>query len=70
MITSLMNQIKISKSSQSKNDSPKSQYNTTVVPAKKRYPLLECAYSTKISGMWNIKNDINSPKLYELLTKA
>ena len=70
MITSLMKQIKTSKSSQCKNDSPKAQDTATVVPANKRYPLLECAYSTKISGMWNIKHDINSPKLYELLTKT
>ena len=69
MITSVMDQIKISKYSPDQKDSPKNQDPTTVSPANKRSPPLEGGYSTKISGMWNLKHDISSPKFYELLIK-
>ena len=40
---------------------------TTVVPANRRAPPLEGENSNKIGGMWNLKHEIRSPKLYELL---
>ena len=42
---------------------------STVVPANRRAPPLDCGHSTKIGGMWNLKHDIRSTKLYELLIK-
>ena len=51
MIASMMGQIKISKSSLDKKDSPKSQDTTTVVPANKKSPPMEGGHSTKIGGM-------------------
>ena len=51
IIASMMDQIKISKSSPDKKDSPKSQDTTTVVPANKKSPPLEGGHSTKIGGM-------------------
>ena len=42
---------------------------TTVVPTNRRDPQLEGGHSTKIVGMWTLKNDISSPKLYDLLIK-
>ena len=47
MIRSMMDQIKISKSSPCKKDSPKAQDPTTVVPANKKAPPLEGGNSTK-----------------------
>ena len=67
MITSMMDQIKILKSSTYKKDSPKDQNTTTVVPANKKYPSLEGGHSTKIGGMWTLKHDIGSPNFYEIL---
>ena len=43
---------------------------TTVVPANRRAPPLEGENSNKIGGMWNLKHEIRSPKLYELLMKT
>ena len=67
MITSMVDQIKISKSSTDRKDSQKYQYHTTVVLANKRYPPLEDVNYTKVGGMWTLKHEIISPKLYELL---
>ena len=67
IIASMMNQIKISKSSPDKKDSPKAQDTTTVVPANKKSPPLEGGHSTKIGGMWTLKHEIGSPKFYELI---
>ena len=50
-------------------DSPKSQDLATVVLDKKRYPPLRVGHSTKIGGMWILKQEIISPKLYKLLVK-
>ena len=70
MITSMMDQIKTSKYSPDKKDSPKSQYPTTVVPDTKKASPLEGGHSTKIGGMWTLKREISSPKFYELLIKT
>ena len=67
MIASIMDQIKISKASPDKKDPPKAQDNTTVVSDNKKSPQLKCGNSTKIGGMWTLKHEIRSPKLYELL---
>ena len=53
-----------------KMDSQKSQDPDTVVPAKKKAPPLEGGNSMKNDGMWTLKNEINSPKLYELTIKT
>ena len=70
IIASMMDQIKFSKSSLDKKDSPKFQDTTTVVPAKNRAPQLEGGDSTKIGDMWTLKHDISSPKFYEILIKT
>ena len=67
MITSMMDQIIISKSSLDRKDPPKDKDPTTVVPANKRYQPLEVGNCTNIGGMWNIEHEISSPKFYELL---
>ena len=64
MIASIMDKIKISKSSPEKKDSPKSYDPTTVVPYNKKGPPLEGRHYTKIGGMWNLKHDIILPKFY------
>ena len=64
MITSMMDKIKISKSSPDNKDSPKDQYHTTVVSAKNRAPPLEGGHYINIGGMWTLKYEISSPKLY------
>ena len=64
MITSMMDQIKNSKSSPDQKDSPKAQYPTTVVPDKNRDPPLEGGHYTKNSGMWTLKHETRSPKCY------
>ena len=51
IIGSMMDQIKISKSSPDKKDSQKAQDTTTVVPANKKSPPMEGGHSTKIGGM-------------------
>ena len=67
MITTIMDQIKISKSSPDKKDWPKAKDLTTVVPANKRAPPLEGGNYMKIGGMWNIKHENISPKFYKLI---
>ena len=65
-----MDQIKMSKSSPSQKDSPNPQYPTTMLPTKSRYPPLDVGHSTKLCGMWTLKHEIRSPKLYELLVNT
>ena len=66
----MMDQIKISRSSPDKKDTPKAQYTTTVVPSNKKDPSLEGGHYKKIGGMCTLKHEISSPKLYELLIKT
>ena len=61
MITSMVDQIKISKSSNEKKDSQKDQYPTTVVLANKRDQPLEGGHYSKVGGMWALKHEIISP---------
>ena len=70
MIASMMDQIKISKSSLEKKDPTKSQDPTTVVPSNKKDPPLEGGHSTKDGGMWTLKHETISPKFYELPIKT
>ena len=49
---------------------PKAQDPSTVVPANKKAPLLEGGHSTKIGGMRTLKNEIRSPKFYEIIIKT
>ena len=41
-----------------------------MVPNNKRAPPLDGGYSTKSFGMWNLKQEIRSPKFYELLVNT
>ena len=61
IIASMMDHIKILKSSPDQKDSPKSHYSTTMVTDNRKVFPLEGGYSTKIGGMWTLKNDIISP---------
>ena len=70
MFKSIMNQIKISKSSPENRYSQKSQDPTTVIPANENAPPVEGGNSTKIDVMWTLKHEISSPKFYELLIKT
>ena len=70
MITSMMDQIKISKSSPGRKDSSKDHNPTNVVPSNKRSPSLGGENSTKIGGMWTLKHETRSPKFYEILIKT
>ena len=48
-------------------DPPKLQDHTTVLSAYKKAPPLKDRNSTNIGGMWTLKHDTISQKLYELL---
>ena len=69
-ITSIMDQINMSKHSPDQNDSSTLLYPTTVVPANRRDPSLDGGNSTRIVGMCTIKHDISSPKFYDILIKT
>ena len=62
MIASMIDQIKIPKSSSENKDSPKDQDTTTVVLANKKAPPLESRYSKRIVGMWFLKHENSLPK--------
>ena len=69
-IVSMMDHINMLKYSPTQSYSPKPQDPTTAILDNRRYPPLEGGHSTKIGGMWNLKHEISSPKLYELLIKT
>ena len=62
MLVSTMDHVKLLESLLDKNYSPKSQYPTNMVQAKKKAQPLNGGKSKKIGG-------ISSPKFYELLVK-
>ena len=64
-----MDQIKMPKLSPENDNFPKAQYPTTIGTANNRAPPLEGGYSKNICGMWDIKHEIRSPKLYEIIIK-
>ena len=70
VIENMMSQNQKSNSLPENMDSPKSQDTTTALPANKKYPSLEGGHYTNIGGMWTLKNEIISPKFYELLIKT
>ena len=67
MIASIMYDIKFSKYSTYKKDFPKDHYPTPLILDNKKDTQLEGGHSIKIGGMWNLKNEISSPKFYEIL---
>ena len=56
IITSMMDQIEIYKSSPNNNYSKKYRDTTTVVPSNNKDTPLEGGYSMKIGGMWTLKH--------------
>ena len=70
MITSTKDQIKMQKSSRENKNSPKAQDTTTVVPDNDKAPPFEGGNSANSGGIWNLKHEISSPKLYEHLIKT
>ena len=70
MFVLLSNQLNNMESSPTQKDISTTTDTNTAVPANKRAPPLEGGHSTKIGGMWNLKNDISSPKCYEILIKT
>ena len=60
----------ISKSSPAHKDTSPPPDPTTVFPTNKRAPPLKWGHSIKIGGIWTLKHEISSPKLYELLIKT
>ena len=70
MLAEITDQINTLKLSPTQKDSPKPPDPTTVVLYNRGYPPLDGGQSTKISGMWTLKNEIISQKFYELLIKT
>ena len=60
----------ISKSSPAQKDTSTPPEPTTTVQTNRRDPPLEGVISENIAGMWTLKNEISSPKFYELLIKT
>ena len=67
MLAAITDRINTFKSLPTHKGSPKPPDTTTVFLANRRSPPLEGGKSTKIGSMWNLKHDIISPRLYELL---
>ena len=65
----MMDQAKISKFSPTQKDTSTPPEPTTVFPTNRMAPPLKGGHSIKIDGMWTLKNDISSQKVYELLIK-
>ena len=66
-ITSMIYQTNNSKFSPAHNYTSNLPEPTTVVPDNRRSSPLDGGHSTKIGGMWTLKDEIRSPKFYELL---
>ena len=64
MLAEITDQIKTLKSSPTQKDSPKTLEPTNVVPNNNVDSPLDGGQSTKIGGMWTLKNEISSPRLY------
>ena len=69
-ITSIMDHTNNSKFSPAQKDISNPSDPTTMVSYNRKAPPLDGGHSTKIRDMWTLKNDISSPKLYELLIKT
>ena len=66
----MVDHITISKALSERKDSTKSQYPTSLVLYNRRDLPLEGVHSMKIDGMWTLKHEFRSPKLYEFLIKT
>ena len=66
----MMDQTNNSKFSPAQKDTLNPSEPTTLVLDNRRANPLDGGYFTKIGGMWTIKHEIRSPKLYELLIKT
>ena len=69
-IISMMDQTNNSKFSPAMKNKLNPPDPTTVVPANRSDSSLDRVLSTKIDGIWTLKHEISSPKLYELLIKT
>ena len=70
LITLMMDQDNLSRSSPSQKDTSTPLDPTTTVHTNRRDPSLEVGVSKNIGGMWTLKHDIISPRFYELLIKT
>ena len=70
MVGKMLDQIQILNCLSYKMDSLQDEDYTNMVPDNKKDPTLEGGHSTKIGGMWTLKHEIKSPKLYKLLIKT
>ena len=66
-ILSIMDKINTLKHSTTHKTSPKTLDPTTVVPSNRRDLKFGSVKSMKISGMWKLKHEIISQKIYVLL---
>ena len=66
----MMDQTNNSKSSPAQKYSSNTLDHITVVLDNRRDPPLDGGNSMKIGGMWTLKHDISSPKLYEILIRT
>ena len=66
----MMDKSNIPKSSPTQKDTSAPSDPTNIVPTNRRDPPLEGRHFTKIGGMWNLKHEIISPRIYELLIKT
>ena len=64
MLAEIIYQINNLESSQTQKDPPKYLSSTTVVSSNRRAPPLEGGQSMKIGGIWTLKHEISSPRLY------
>ena len=61
MLAVISDQLNTLESSPTQKDTPKPPDPTKVVPDNKRAPTLDRGNSTKIGGMWTLKDEIRSP---------
>ena len=64
MIVSMVDQIKMLKSSPENMHSPKAQDPSSMFPSNNKASPLEGVHSMKIGVMWTLKHKIRSPKFY------
>ena len=70
MLVAITHQINTLKYPPTQKNSPKLLDPTNVFPTNRRDTPLEGGQSTKIGGMWTLKHDIRSPKLYKIPIKT
>ena len=70
MLAVISNQLNIMSSSPTHKDTSNPPDPTTLVPYNRRSLPLEGGHSTQTGGMWTLKHEIRSLKLYKLLIKT